>query len=242
MTTSPERTSESYDKLWTGTYGGLHEFGPAVFHAHRVARRLLSGLEYRSVLDVGCGTGRNFALLCDGRRIDSFTGVDISPEAVCKARLQGYPGEFHVLDIQTDALPGTWDLVHCALMIHLVPDDNAALRNLRWNTGKYLLISAMCGDFEHYQAWEESLGAVRNYRYGELEEKLGQAGFRVKQAVYWGWPFYSPLARRLQNLTATGSGDYGPGTRLVAAALRTLYYLNSRRRGDVLTILAGVEP
>jgi SAM-dependent methyltransferase len=240
MTSATEQSRTSYDRLWTDTYGDMHRFGPAIFHAQRISRRLLAGLAYRSVLDVGCGTGRNFGLLCGGRPIDAFAGVDISPEAIDQARRLGVPGEFHVLDIQTGSPPGRWDLVHCALMMHLVPDDRAALRHLRQSTGKYLLISAMCGDFERYRAWETHLGAVRNYRYGELEAKLAEAGFRVRQAVYWGWPFYSPLVRWLQNWTATGSGSYGLGTRMIAQTLRALYYLNSARRGDVLTVLAEV--
>lgn len=48
------------------------------------------------------------------------------------------------------------------------------------------------------------------------------------------------MARTLQNYSAGGSGSYGGGMRLVARALRLLYYLNSSRRGDLLVAQAEV--
>jgi SAM-dependent methyltransferase len=240
MTATAKPQTADCDRLWTETYGDIQRLGPAHFHARRLTRRLLAGLEYRSVLDVGCGPGWNMNWLTAGRDLDAFAGVDISAEAIGRAQRQGLKGDFLVHDVQAGPLAGCWDLVHCGLMIHLVPDDEAALAHLRRNTGRHLVISAMAGDFERYQAWERRLGALRNYRRGELEGKLQRAGFRVRQAVYWGFPFYSPLGRSFQNLSGTGTGTYGWGTRLLAQALTGLYYLNSSRRGDLLIIQAGV--
>jgi SAM-dependent methyltransferase len=240
MSVTATAPASTYDRLWSDTYGDLQRFGPAHHHARRLAAKLLQNLDYGSVLDVGCGPGWHYDLLSAGRVLDSFHGVDISAEAIEHARRWRPQGTFQVQDIQTGALPGCWDLVYCSLMIHLVPDDLAALRHLRQNTGKYLLISTMAGDFERYKAWEQRLGAVRNYRPGDLEDKLGRAGFRVKQAIYWGFPFFSPLGRWLQTWSSTGTGSYSWTTRLVARVLTGIYYLNSHRRGDLLTILAEV--
>jgi SAM-dependent methyltransferase len=228
------------DHLWNDIYGDLQRVGPAHFHERRIAGRLLSGLDYRSLLDVGCGPGWNLPALCAGREVDRVVGIDISAVAIERARRSGVEGEFLVHDIQQGAVPGHFDLVHCSLALHLIPDDEAAIRHLREATGKYLLISTMVGDFERYKPWEAVLGAVRNYRKGELEDKLTRAGLRVTRAVYWGFPFYSPMVRTLQNYSAGGSGSYGAGMWLVARALRLLYYLNSSRRGDLLVAQAEV--
>lgn len=238
--TQAATTTADCDRLWADAYGDLQRFGPTHHHARRLARRLLAGLDYRSVLDVGCGPGWHFDLLSAGRTLDAYCGVDLSEEAVRQARRQRPGATFRVADIQTDPLPGRWDLVYSSLMIHLVPDDRAALRNLRQSTGKYLLISTMAGDFERYKATEVPLGALRNYRPGELEEKLGGAGFRVRRAVYWGFPFYSPLGRWLQTFSSADRGAYPWTTRLIARTLTGVYYLNSHRRGDLLTVLAEV--
>jgi hypothetical protein len=178
-------------------------------------------------------------LLCAERRLESYVGVDISEEAIRQAESLR-KGKFLVHDIQAKPLSGRWDLVYAGLMIHLVRDDMAALYNMRQNTGKYMLISTMAGDFERHKRLEQSLGAIRNYRRGELEEKLTRAGFRVRHVIYWGFPFFSPLGRWLQNASGAGTGSYSWATRLIARALIAAYYLNSHRRGDLLTVLAEV--
>jgi SAM-dependent methyltransferase len=236
---APQHLSD-YNRLWTDTYGDIQRVGPAHFHARRIVKRLLRPLHYWSVLDVGSGPGWNLDLLSAGRRLDTFVGVDISEEAIRQAQNLGLGGKFLVHDIQAKPVSGHWDLVYAGLMIHLVPDDMAALCNMRQNTGKYLLISTMAGDFQRHKKLEQRLGAIRNYRPGELEEKLTQAGFRVRQAIYWGFPFFSPLGRWFQNASSTGTGSYSWGTQLVAQALIGLYYLNSHRRGDLLTVLAEI--
>lgn len=229
------------DHLWRDVYGDLQRFGPAHFHERRLVRRLLAPLEYRSLLDVGCGRGWNTQRLAEERGLTDVLGLDLAAAAVAEAQARCPTLRFEVHDLERSAPAGRWDLVHCSLVLHLIPDDRAALRHLRACTGLYALISTMAGDFERHRTWETRLGAVRNYRRGELEARLVEAGFTIRRAVYWGFPFYSPLVRTLQDGAGVGAGRYGWTTRLAAAALRTLFYLNSAARGDLLVILAEVD-
>jgi trans-aconitate methyltransferase len=164
--------------------------------------------------------------------------MDISGEALARARRRLPGAEFWHGDIQAEAPPGTWDLVYCSLVLEHLPDDTTALANLRAVTGGHLLLTTIAGNFNRYRAWEDRMGHVRNYRRGELEQKLETAGFDVAYAIYWGAPFYSPLGRLAQNRTAVGTGSFGLAARLLSQLLYGLYFLNSRRRGDVLVILA----
>ena len=81
------------------------------------------------------------------------------------------------------------------------------------------------------------MGHVRNYQHGELERKLDSAGFEVLQVVYWGFPFYSPLSRILQN-RMTATSRLPRSARAVARILYAVYFLNSRSRGDLVVALA----
>lgn len=228
-----------YDVIWTDVYGDMQQRGPVHRHMKRLLTRILADLDYRSVLDVGCGPGMNFELLCSGRQIEKVAGIDVSGWAVRRAR-DNVRGEFRVLDIQEGHLDGQWDLVNCSLVLEHLPGDVAALRNMRAMAGKYLLASTIAGDFARYRAWDERVGHVRNYRVGELESKLAAVGFEVCRSIYWGFPFYSPLMRTLHNRSAAAAGRYNFLTLLVAEALYYLYFLNSRRRGDLLIVLARV--
>ncbi|GBC78109.1 Trans-aconitate 2-methyltransferase [bacterium HR08] len=228
-----------YNEMWTQVYSDLSYKGPTHRHLRRLVAKMLHDIEYESVLDVGCGPGIHWELLARGRKLKRYTGVDISAWALERAReLTG--GEYYLLDIQKERLDGHWDLVFCSLVLEHLPDDVAALRNMHAMTGKYFLVTTIAGDFERYRRWDERVGHARNYRLGELEQKAAAVGFKVRRTIYWGFPFYSPIVRSLQNYCQIGIGSFNWITSLLATSLYWLYFLNSDRRGDVLVLLAEV--
>jgi SAM-dependent methyltransferase len=229
-------TVPDYDEVWREVYGEMQERGPVHRHMRRILGNILSGLDYRSVVDVGCGAGDNFPLLVGHGSLDRLAGVDVSAEALDRARSRG-SADLHQLDIESAALDERFDLVFSSLVLEHLPDDVAALRNMRTMTGRHLLVTTIAGDFERYRPWDEQMGHVRNYRRGELEQKLELAGFEPVRMVYWGFPLYSPVVRRLQN-RATSEPSFGALERVAASVLYGLYFLNSSRRGDLLIALA----
>jgi len=229
-----------YDQIWKENYGDMQDIGPVHRHMRRIVRNILGKLEYRSVLEVGCGQGHNLEILCRRGAINRFTGVDISSVALEQARSK-LPGEYIQLDIQSESLPDTWDLVFSSLVMEHLPEDRKSLENMRRMTGKYLLLTTIAGDFERYRVWEEKMGHVRNYRVGELEEKVEQAGFEVVESIYWGFPFYSPIFRTLQGKSNAALGKVSLTARIISRLLYWFYLLNSRRRGDLVVLLAQVR-
>jgi trans-aconitate methyltransferase len=218
----------------------MQDYGPTHVHMRRIVRRLIRELDYRSVLEVGCGAGHNLPLLTEGRLIERVAGVDISEVAIARAARVLPQGEFAILDIESAHLDGQWDLIYSSLVLEHLPNDVDALRNMRAMTGKYLVATTIAGDYERYRRWDERVGHVRNYRRGELEQKLEDAGYRLRRSVYWGFPFYTPLARTLQNYSKAGTGEFSWTTRLIGAIFTALFYLNSEQRGDLLIVVAEV--
>lgn len=229
-----------YNKTWSEVYGDMQEKGPAHRHLHRILKNRLETVDYQSVIDVGCGPGHNFSFLTKNKQDIKFAGIDISSEAINKA-ITNNRGDFFVLDIQKD-FPKTkqWDMVFCSMVLEHLPDDVSALKNMREMTSKYILIATMAGDFDRYRKWDELVGHVRNYKKGELEEKMLKAGFRNIQSVYWGFPFYTPIGRTLQNFSKMGTGKFNLLTNIFANILNGLYYLNSSKKGDLVIVLAEV--
>ena len=226
----------NYDQVWRETYGDIQRLGPVHRHMRRILQRILADLDYRSVVDVGCGAGDNVELLCEGRAVDRFVGLDVSAEAIGRARERA-PGEYRQLDVEQDRLDERFDLVFSSLVLEHLLDDSRALENMRVMAGGHLLVTTIAGDFERHRAWEDQMGHVRNYRRGELEGKLRAAGFEPQRTIYWGFPFYSPVARMLQD-RMTSEPTYDARTRLLARLMYGLYFLNSSRRGDLLIALA----
>lgn len=228
-----------YDEIWRSAYGDMQDVGPVHRHMRRLCREVLDDVEYRSAIDVGCGAGHNLELLRKAEGVE-LAGVDISDEALSRARALWPDGEFSKLDIQASSLDRSWDLVFSSLVLEHLPDDEAALRNMRAMTSGHLVVTTIAGDFERYRAWEEQMGHVRNYARGELEGKLRRAGFTPVKTIYWGSPLYSPVGRWLQR-GMTSEASFGRAKRALAQFMYRLYFLNSRRKGDLLIALARAD-
>jgi SAM-dependent methyltransferase len=233
---SPPPRVPDYDRVWEEVYGDLQDVGPTHRHMARIMRRMVAPLEYQSLLEVGVGFGHNLPTLTAGRQLDRLAGVDISERALGHVRSK-YAGDFRKLNIETERLPDAYDLVCSALVMEHVIDDEAALRNMRAMTAKYLLLVTIGGNYERYRPWEDQMGHVRNYARGELERKLAGAGFELMRMTYWGFPFYSPIVRTLQN-RMKATHELSRSSRLIAGVLYPVFFLNSSRRGDLLLALA----
>jgi SAM-dependent methyltransferase len=231
--------TRNYEDLWRHAWGDLQRWGPQHRHKYRLIRNLLSEIDFASVLDVGCGSGTLLHLIARHFPDARTSGADISLVALDRARAL-VPGDYHLLDIGKEHLPGKYDLVLCCDVLEHVENDEAAIGTLAAMTGKYLLISVPRG---RLRASELAIGHLRNYQTGELVEKLARAGLSPRRIVEWGFPFYSPLYRSLQEITTTkvGEGEWGLLRRLVAASLYWLYWLNLTHFGDVLIVLSEVS-
>jgi len=225
-----------YDRIWDEVYGDLQDVGPTHRHMIRIMRRMLGGLQYGSVLDVGVGFGHNLPVLTEARRVERLAGVDISERALEHVRGR-WTGDFRRLDITAGHLDQTYELVCCALVLEHLVDDLAALRHLRAMTSGHLLLTTIGGPYDRYRPWEEQVGHVRNYGPGELESRLTESGFSVLKIVRWGFPFFSPLARTLQN-RMTLTHELSASSRAIARILYGVFFLNSSRRGDLLVAMA----
>ena len=235
------KDSVFYDESWTA-WSDMKQYGPTSRHQRRLIHSLLAPLEFRSVLDTGCGVGNLLLEISEGYpQVTELAGTDISDGALRACRQRLPDGVFEYLDIQTQALNRQFDLTISVDVLEHVDDDVASLRNIHRMTGKYFLAVTIQGN--GLPEWEaREIGHVRNYRRGELQEKMTGVGFTVERVIEWGFPFYSPLYRWYMNLTAAGGteGEFGAARKLVAQAIYAIFALNSSRRGDVIMVVARV--
>lgn len=233
------RTEHEYDKLWDEVYGDIQDYGPTHRHIRRILKTLLNELDYSTVLEVGFGFGHNFPLLLKFNHLPSIDGIDISRRAIEYVSSK-YKGDFQLLDIQKEHLPKQWDIVFSSLVLEHLTDDLSALQHIRAMTSKYALLITMAGNFEKYAAWDRQQGHVRNYKMGELEKKCNDVGLFVLKSIYWGFPFYSPIARTLQNKMKP-THKFNRKLRLLAEIMYWLFFLNSKKRGDIIFVLASPD-
>lgn len=227
-----------YDRLWTSAWGDMQRLGPVHRHLQNLLVPLVRSLSVRTVLEVGCGSGDNLAVLA-GSGDYALTGTDIAPAALDRARQRVPHARLQVLDIETQVLPETFDLVMSLQVVEHLAEDRAALAHMARMARRYVLVSTMRGRMRPSEA---AIGHQRNYTAEGLASQLAACGLRVERLWGWGFPFYSPLYRTMVEWLPGGPpmGPMGKWQTLVSMLLYQLYRCNIPGRGDVLFALASV--
>jgi ubiquinone/menaquinone biosynthesis C-methylase UbiE len=229
-----------YDDGWEFKWDDMKTYGPFSRQLRRIIKKMIRPLDFKSVLDVGCGQGSFLKELQTEFPNIRAHGIDISRTAVELARKRMPDGQFYVVDITETFLDDICDLVVCSEVLEHIPDDLLALQNLKKMTGKYLLVSTPQGKMRKF---EKQVGHVRNYAPGELVKKIESSGFKTLSVVEWGFPFYSPLYRNFLDMIGSKGtmGEFGLFRKLVAKLIYWIFLLNSSKRGDEILVLAKLN-
>jgi 2-polyprenyl-3-methyl-5-hydroxy-6-metoxy-1,4-benzoquinol methylase len=233
----PERVKRAFDfdELWRGTWGDIQSVGPVHRHLQRMLTQTIDSLGPKTVLDVGCGAGQNLAVLAEEHRY-ALTGMDVSLEALRRAK-QRVPGaSFLVMDAQTAVLNAQFDVVMSIGVLEHLLDGQSAVSRMAALARGWVLVNTIGGTIYPN---DHAVGHIAAYTKESLAATLERAGLKVEWISAWGFPFYSAV-RALTERTPYGpaTGRIGPIRRVTARSLFHLYRVNVPGRGDVITGLA----
>lgn len=138
---------------------------------------------------------------------------------------------FHQLDLGTDSLSESADLVLCTEVIEHIEDWMLALKHLREMCRKNLIVTVPAG---RVFPIDREMGHVRHFSPDALVDGLRTAGFRADIVWQWGFPFhtlYKSLINLAPSATMNGFGkqEYGLVQKAFAAAVSGTFYLNRRQ-------------
>jgi SAM-dependent methyltransferase len=231
--------SVDYEAIWSDVWGDMQKYGPIHRHHRRIFTQMVSDVPKEAILtiaDIGCGEGSNLLYLKKIFPQARLFGIDVSRRAIEKAKAL-VDAEFVVLDAQGDYPLCSFDFVISSDVVEHLEDDMSTLRNIYRITNKYALVASVQGRMREF---EKTIGHVRSYAYGELQEKLESIGFQLVKVVEWGFPLYSPLYRDLFNIGSVegvSHGKYGFLKRLLCEMLYALFFLNRSDKGDIIFVL-----
>ncbi len=165
------------------------EAGHFWFHGFRrfvtpFLERAVSGCVSPAILDCGCGTGHNLALL---RRYGAAVGIDLDRQ---RSGARPPPGGAGVAQASAAALPfgpGAFDLVTSFDVLYALDDavEAAALsemfRVLRPGGHLVVNVAAMALLTGNHSVLA---GEVRRYSRGSLSARLTRAGFAIERITY----------------------------------------------------------
>jgi len=231
----------NYDKGW-GAWGDMIDFSPAPFHRRRLILKTAASLEFKSVLDVGCGNGTLLSEL-EKRSLLLLVGIDLSEYVIKENDKRHSRFRFHALDVSEKALEDKFDLVICSEVLEHIDNLAAALANLRRMCRRYLIITVPTGKVFPI---DQKMGHVRHFSAAEVRDFLKPHGLRVLLLKKWGFPFHT-IYKHLINLRPDACLDhfadakYGRFQIFISRVLRILFYLNIGRGGLQILCLAEVE-
>ena len=152
----------------------------------RVVKRV-SELAPEAILDIGCGEGQ-IAFALRGT-CPQYTGVDVSEEAVTRARQNVPEGAFKVADARTlDLARETFDVAMCLEVLEHLEDPRAVLASLAGVRGKTYVLSVpwepwfRYGNFLRGKYWR-TLG-----NHPEHVQQFSPRSFRSLLAEYFDLP------------------------------------------------------
>ncbi len=183
--TPKERSKEGFGRIASNYHFTF--FGKHSRTMYDIVLQKTRQFPYRSVLDVGCGTGTVLSLLSEGREV-ALSGIDISPEMIRVAKRNLKTGaDLEVGD--SEQLPwreNSFDLVVCTDSFHHYPNPERALKEMRrvlkphrwliiadawWPTPIRQIVNSLVIPPSRY-------GDVRVYSTSEIYRMLEASGFR----------------------------------------------------------------
>jgi len=215
----------------------MKKYGPMSKHTRRLCAEILRELDFKSILDVGCGEGSFLKFLHLLRPHLEINGADISQVAIQQAGISLLNAKFFELDLENNFIQQSFDLVTAIEVIEHIKNDTQFLANMHKMTIKYLLICTLIGKMRPF---EKEVGHLRNYSESQLIDKLNAAGFEILSIKKWGFPFYSPIYREILQYAPRDAttGKLGLTRKIISQLIYILFFLNLHNRGDVIFVLA----
>lgn len=123
----------------------------------------LKDLPFTEVLDAGAGLGRFSDAVARARAVN-ITALDISPQMVeaTRQRVESLPGNHRFIESSIEEAPfapGSFDLILANLVLHHVPDINAAFEKLATLLKSGGHISLLTADFD----WMSELNRLQDH-------------------------------------------------------------------------------
>jgi SAM-dependent methyltransferase len=200
----------------------------------RLIERVVRPPKKAKILEVGCGTGHNLAMLKSFGSVDA-SELDRCARAVANKRLPGKVKSAKLPDLSMFKRSG-YDLIALLDVLEHVPDDLASLRaiHMRLKPGGALLLTVPANPWM-WSAHDAAHHHFRRYTRKQLEDLFLRSGLEVQLLSYFNTLLF-PLvaaARVVGKITRKGSADDKLPSAWVDSTLNAVFGLEAGLIGRV---------
>ena len=200
----------------------------------RLIARAVRPPEKARVLEVGCGTGHNLAMLGRFGKVEACE-LDRCARALASKRLGRRVKDARLPDLSMFERNG-YDMVALLDVLEHVPDDIGSLRAIhrRLKPGGALLLTVPANPWM-WSAHDKAHHHFRRYTRAGLARLFEQAGFEVQLLSYFNSLLFPPIAaaRLLNKARGHDSADDALPGAIVNAVLNTVFGLEAGLIGRV---------
>jgi SAM-dependent methyltransferase len=200
----------------------------------RLIERVVRPPKKAKILEVGCGTGHNLAMLKSFGSVDA-SELDRCARAVANKRLPGKVKSAKLPDLSMFTRSG-YDLIALLDVLEHVPDDLASLRaiHMRLKPGGALLLTVPANPWM-WSAHDAAHHHFRRYTKKQLDELFLRSGLEIQLLSYFNTLLF-PLvaaARVVGKITRKGSADDKLPSAWVNSTLNAVFGLEAGLIGRV---------
>lgn len=236
---TPGSDKQYYENAW-GQWEDMKAYGPSSRHVRRLVKKMIRGLEFKSVLDAGCGSGALLEDIHHQYPEVELNGIEFADLGVRMARQRNPTASIEQHDLKSKALDRKFDLVMCVDVLEHINDDLTAMENLYKMTAKFLLVVVPTGPL--FEQERINVGHVHGYSPAEVNSKLEKSGFQVIKSMSWGFPFYNLYRRLVMNMPEEAiSGKFDLKKRIISELTYWLLFLNLPFGGERYYVLCKVD-
>jgi SAM-dependent methyltransferase len=184
-----------------------------------LVRRVVRPKKRARILEVGCGTGHNLAMLKKFGKVEA-SELDAPARALASKRLRREVKEARLPDLTMFERNG-YDLIALLDVLEHVPDDLAALRaiHMRLKPGGALLMTVPANAWM-WSAEDAAHHHFRRYSKKQLRRLFLMSGLEIQLLSYFNSLLFPPIALALASAKLTRRET--AGDRLPAAPLNWL--------------------
>lgn len=186
------------------------------------------------ILEVGCGTGHNLAMLGDFGRVDACE-LDAVARSLATDRLGRPVLEARLPDLSMFE-PASYDLIALLDVLEHVPDDAAALRSIRGllKPGGSLVLTVPANPWM-WSAHDVAHHHFRRYTKADLRRLLTEAGYDLQLHTYFNSLLFPPIAaaRLLGKIRGDEAADDAMPKKRINALLEKIFSLEASLVGRI---------